>query len=112
MLFRLILLGFLWVAIALAVEAFFGGGAGGLLFVGGLLWFVGSVVVCFLKGRWIAGGIGVSVVVLAFLTRDVGDAGIVLVPFLLAGLLVPVFRAAIEAKPGSQWARRFPTAKT
>lgn len=115
MLFRVTLLGFLWVAMALAVQALFGGGAGVILAIGVLLGLVASIVVCFLKGRWAAGGTGVLVFLLGFPLGSVqGPESIALLavlPFLLAGLLVPVFRAGAAARPGSLWARRFPRDK-
>lgn len=103
------LLGFLWVAAAIAVEAFTGGGGGTILLIGVVPAIAGTIAVFFLKGRWFAGAAGVLVVVVGFLARDVGDAGMVLLPLALAGFIAPVFGAARQARPGSPWTRRFPS---
>jgi hypothetical protein len=109
MLFRLTLVGLVWVAAAIAVELFTGRGGGTVLLVGVGLAFAGAIVVSVLKGRWLAGAVGILVVVVGFLIGDVGPGGLALAPLAMAGFLAPLLGATRSPRPDSLWIRRFPS---
>lgn len=108
MLFRLLLFGFVWVLAAVVVEMVVGGGGSGMLVAGVMLGLLWAIVMSFLKGRPVAGGVPLLGIALGLLMGEVGDAGIVLAPLFVLLLLLPVFGATFSAKPGSWWAGRFP----